>query len=96
MFRIKDYPREFWLKNEQWKLYFKNKIERGEKIATMGLYDPFEETIFVKRGQGPEETFISVVHELLHLGCDRYKFRLPHDDFDKLAQFIHDLLDSNL
>jgi hypothetical protein len=62
------YPKEVLVNDELWAIKFCRKIpERhyGREVI-WGLCDPSNLTIYIKYGQSREQTFSTLVHELLH------------------------------
>lgn len=62
MIRRKDYPREFHIGDEIYRLKFVRKLPKD----TVGECDPSSKEIRILVGQGKNETFKTVIHEIMH------------------------------
>ena len=60
---IRDYPKSLKVGDETYAIKFVRKFKDSE---TVGECDPESRTIFLKLGEGREETFKTLIHELMH------------------------------
>ena len=95
---VRSYPTYLMIKGEPWDIKFVRKIPDGEKAknATLGLCDPGDKCIYIKLKEPPNETFKTLVHEVLHAIEDEYCISVPHAVIYKFEEAIHDVLIENL
>lgn len=85
------YAREWIIRGEHWQLKFKKKIEKD----TLGLCDPSDKTVYIKRGLDKVELLKTVIHEFLHSAEDEFNFKLAHRHIYKLEDAIVDFIFNN-
>lgn len=91
---LKDYPRQFVIRDSLWDVKFVQKLD-GK--LTAGLCDPSCQTIYVRLGQTKIERLKTVIHELLHAMEHEYAITIPHKMVYTLeAPLAEFLLDNQL
>lgn len=87
----KDYPKEFHIGSEVYRLKFVRKLPKN----TVGECDPSDKEIRVLCGLGPDETLKCVIHELCHAIFEFehdvcIKHKMIYDFEEPLFRFIRD------
>lgn len=85
------YAREWIIKDEHWRLKFCKRIEKD----VVGLCDPSDKTISIKRGQDKIEILKTAIHEKIHAFEEEYNFKLSHKHVYKLEEAIVDFILNN-
>ena len=91
LFTAKGYKSEFHVGEETYTLKFVKKIPGGN-AADIGLCDPEERTIYVKKGLSKALMFRTVVHELLHSIEFEYEIKIKHETIYQLEKALVDTL----
>jgi hypothetical protein len=88
-----------FLNRAQWKIaglfYSVAYCKIIDEAATLGYCDSESKVLFIKDGQLVDETFKTVIHELLHAIDDTYKIKLSHTQVRKLELAIAEFLIQN-
>jgi hypothetical protein len=85
------YAREWIINGEHWQLKFANHIDKD----TLGICDPSDKTITIKRGLDKVELLKTAIHEIIHSFELEYKFNLKHAHVYKLEDAIVDFVFNN-
>lgn len=98
MLRIKDYPKEIRVGENDYEVCFVRNIgdKPGSKYTTFGGCNDFDCKIYIKLGQSAEERLITLVHELLHAVEAEYGIEIPHDLINKLEKPLAKLIIDNI
>lgn len=86
------YPTEIFIKGESWRITFVDVIEGKD---TLGLCDPNNKVIHIRRGLKKDELFKTFIHELCHAAEDSYSIKVSHKAVYKLEEAIFDILVNN-
>lgn len=90
------YPKEIVDANgDIWRVKFANKIPDFRGRDVLGLCDPSEQTISIRRGQTRRELFMTFFHELIHAAEDSGEFTLDHKYVDKLEEHLGGIILAN-
>lgn len=71
-------PRSLIIGDSEWNVVFKRKIPSAGKGETLGLCDPSNQTIYLKKGMKSEELLDTYLHEIFHIFEDTYGRDVPH------------------
>ena len=93
--RTRDYPKEIFIKDHVWDLKFCRSTPDDRDPEDLGLCDPSTKTIYVRYKQPARETFMTVVHEWLHMVEDEYEIEIGHKIIHVLEEAIADFLEKN-
>jgi hypothetical protein len=88
----KSYPTELLIAGESWRLAFVDQIEGKD---TLGMCDPNNKVIFIKRGLSRKETLKTAIHEVFHALDEEFDLKLSHPQVYKLEEALYDLLVNN-
>lgn len=88
------YPKTLLIKDAEYAIKFVNRI-KDERKRVVGLCDPEECCIYIKKGQTRKETFSTFIHEVLHAIEAEYDFDLTHRHVYKLEAGISSLILAN-
>lgn len=70
-------------------------VKTIDEPATLGYCEKESRIIYIKDGQLVDETFKTVIHELIHAFDDTYKIKLSHTQVRKLELAIAEFLIQN-
>jgi hypothetical protein len=87
------YAREWLIGENIWRLKFVKKIDDQ---GTMGLCDPGDKLILIRRGLDKGEMLKTLAHEVLHAFEDEYTIDISHKTVYKLEDAIFEFLLNNL
>lgn len=78
--KLSSYPKELEIGGETYRIRFIPYQKRPEKDGKRfyGYCDNDLRTIEIMRGQGREESFKTLIHEILHAMEFEYEFDIPH------------------
>jgi len=86
---IKDYPKKIHLRHTTYKIRF------VKRLGACGETDPNKFEIRIKKGMSRNETFRTLLHEVLHLVEFEWPVKLKHKTIWKLEAALFDLLIDN-
>lgn len=86
---IKHYPKEIHLRGETYKIVFVN------NLPDLGETNAVTRTIKIRAGMSKNETFRTVLHEILHFIEFSWPINLTHKQVYKLEKAIFQLLLDN-
>ena len=84
--KITDYPKQIQIGDAIYKIKFVARI--GNSRTTLGICDPSDYIIRIKKGMTKEETFATLIHELLHAFEAEYDINISHKAVYQLEQAI--------
>ena len=87
---IKDYPKKIYLKEAVYKIKFVKNLEN------LGETDPDKREIRIRKGMSRNETFRTMIHEVLHFMEFEWPFEIPHRTVYKLEEAVFCFLIDNL
>ena len=91
------YPKELWDTNgEPWQIKFVNQVDSGTKRKeTAGLCSPDTRTIKIRKGQTKGDTFLTFLHEVIHMSEFSGDFELAHKDVERLEEHLGGIILAN-
>lgn len=90
--KLKDYPKQIILNDAIYEVKFVNQLRDKEMLAEC---DSSDQTIRIKKGLGPAETFRCFIHEVLHLIEFEGPIELKHKTIYRLEEEIFKLFLNN-
>lgn len=72
---LEDYPDTIRIGKTSWKISFSNEVLKDDWA---GYCCDESRTIYLAAGMGKKETFVTLVHELLHAMDFDFDIRIPH------------------
>lgn len=87
--RQDQYPKFIYLRGERYKLRF------IKNLADLGETDSETQTIKIRSGMSKNETFRTVIHEILHVVEFEWPVRLKHKTVYQLEEAIFSLIMDN-
>ena len=90
---VRKYPKMIVVREVPWRVRFCRKVPDGPDL--LGLCDPASQTIYIKLKQKPKDTFMTFVHEVLHIFENEYDFDIPHKIIEQLEKPIAEFMAEN-
>lgn len=88
----REYPKSIRVKDTDYAIKFKRRIQAPDGDAAVGLFDPSEHIISLKIGQTVGELYYTFIHEVVHAFEVEYDIKLAHKDVERLEKAIGDFL----
>lgn len=87
--KLKDYPKKIYLRGATYKIKF------VKNLKDIGLTDPSARIIKIRAGMSKNETFRTLLHEMLHFLEFEWPVKLRHKTIYKLEKAIFQLILDN-
>ena len=82
-------PSRLWIKNVQYEVVYQKEID---KPADLGYCDDKTRHLYIKLGLDKRTELDAFLHEFFHALTHQYKIRISHNNLDKIATALADVI----